>query len=821
MKVSYNWLKEFLDIEYDPYHLANKLTNGGVEVESVKPLVGDISNDNLVVGEVLEIFPHSNADNLRMVKVNTNSTKDPLHIVCGADNIEKGQKVPVALPGAVLSGGFKIKKTKVRGENSYGMICSSEELGLLPEEEEMGIMVLDETISPGSDLVELLNLDDYILEIDLTPNRADCLGMIGVCYEVAALLDIPFVPPEPSINFEQNEGVQNEAKQMIDINIKDEELCNRYTAHIVKDIKIAPSPTWLKQRLRAVGVRPINNLVDITNFVMFEYGQPMHAFDYDRVSGEEIIVRRAYDKEKLVTLDEKERILDENVLVIADKKRAIGLAGVMGGLNTEVTSDTKTMLLEAAAFDNINIRRTANKLNLRSEASLRFEKGIDPNNTLKAALRALELIEVLGVGRVVVGTVDEYPVKAFSEKIRLKPENVRNLTGLKISTSEIRDIFRKLQFDIDEIGDSGEKNQLLKITVPTRRRDINIEVDLIEEVTRMYGYNNLPTTLPKGVLTQGMMTHPQKIKEIIRETMLSCGLCEALTFTFISHKDFDRVGYTGEDSLREAIPISNPLTEDQSIMRTTMLPSFLSVLEYNKNRGEPDFQIFEIGKVFIAKELPLTRLPEEREIIACAMMGKTTEKGWLNEAEKADFFHLKGVLELLFERLGLSDELEFRPYEHQVYHPTRAAKIKLKGNEIGTIGEVHPTTVTDEYELGNRVIFCELNLKLIIEDANLETTYKPLPKYPAVLRDIALLISKDVPAIKVEATIRKAGGNLIESIRLFDLYQGEQIPEGMRSLAYSLKFRALDRTLNDEEVEDLYKTIENDLKNECGAEVRK
>ncbi|UMZ74044.1 phenylalanine--tRNA ligase subunit beta [Natranaerofaba carboxydovora] len=816
MKISYNWLKELLNIDIDPYELAGELTNGGVEVETVKPFVEDLSKENLVVGEVLDVSSHPNADNLSVVEVKAGTSEDPLHIVCGADNVAKGQKVPVALPGAVLPGGFKIKKAKLRGEKSYGMICSSEELGLLPEEGEEGIMVLDPALEAGEDLVEVMGLDDYILEFDLTPNRADCLGMMGVCYEVAALLDIPFEPPKPPVTFDKNE-----AENMVSVDIKDEELCNRYTAHIVKDIKIGPSPTWLKQRLRAVGIRPINNLVDITNFVMFEYGQPMHAFDYDRVSGDEIIVRRAYENEKLTTLDEKERTLDESALVIADKERAIGLAGVMGGLNTEVTPETKTMLLEAAAFDNINIRRTANRLNLRSEASLRFEKGIDPNNTLNAALRALELIEELGIGKVVSGTVDEYPVKAFPEKIKLKTENVRKLTGLKISSNEIKDVFRKLQFGIEEVGESGAEDEMLKITAPTRRQDIKIEVDLIEEVTRLYGYDNLPTTLPEGILTQGMMTAPQKIKEIIRDTMLSSGLCEVLTFTFISPEEFDSINLSNEDPLRKAIPISNPLSEEQSIMRTTMLPSFLSVLEYNQNRGEGDFHIFEIGKVFLTEELPLNTLPEEREMLACAMMGKTTEEGWLKEGEKADFFHLKGIIELLFQRLGLADEMEFLPYEHPSYHPTRAAKINLKGKEVGTIGEIHPMVASEKYELTNRVVYCELRIDELVQNANLETTYKPLPKYPAVLRDIALLVSKDVPAGEVEETIEKAGGDLIEAIRLFDLYEGEQIPEGKRSLAYSLKFRAPDRTMTDEEVENLYNTIENELKDKCGAEIRK
>ncbi len=815
MKISYNWLKEFLDIELDPYELAEKLTNGGVEVESIKSITEGVSKENLVVGEVLEVSNHPNAGNLSLVKVNINSNQDPLHIVCGADNVAEGQKVPVALPGALLSGGLKIKQTEVRGEASEGMICSCEELSLLPEEGEEGIMVLDDTATPGSDLVKAMNLDDYVLEIDLTPNRADCLGMMGVCYEVAALLDIPFTPPEPELKFDKDE-----IKELVRVNIKEEELCNRYTAHLVKDVKISSSPTWLKQRLRAVGIRPINNLVDITNYVMFEYGQPMHAFDYDQVAGTEIIVRRAYENEKLVTLDEKDRTLDENVLVIADKDKAIGLAGVMGGLNTEVTSQTKTMLLEAAAFENINTRRTANRLNLRSEASLRFEKGVDPNNTLRAAQRALELIEELGIGRVVPGTVDEYPIKAFPEKIKLKPHNVRNLTGLKISTNEIKDVFRKLQFDLDELGEAGKEDEILKVTVPTRRRDINLEVDLIEEVTRMFGYDNLPTTLPRGVLTQGMRTHPQEIKEIIRETMLSCGLCEALTFTFISPQDFDKIGLEEDDPLRSAIPINNPLSEDQSIMRTTMLPSFMSVLEYNKNRGEPDFHIFEVGKFFWADKLPLSTLPEEKEVIACAMMGKITETCWLEKGEKAEFFHLKGVIELLFERLGIADKCEFEPYKHPSYHPTRAARIKLNDDEIGTLAEVHPRVVNEEYELGNRVVFSELKLKPIMENANLETTYKPLPKFPAVLRDIALVLPEEVPANQVEDTIKEAGEDLIESVRLFDLYEGEQIPEGKKSLAYSLKFRAPDRTMTDEEVEELYNTILEELKNKFEAQIR-
>ncbi|ACB85388.1 phenylalanine--tRNA ligase subunit beta [Natranaerobius thermophilus] len=818
MQVSYNWLCEYLDLDISPQELAEKLTNGGVEVEGIEQLNPDL--DDIVVGEVKEVTEHPNGDKLSVTKVDVGDASDSseLQIVCGAPNVAVGQKVPVALVGSMLPDGFIIESCSIRGERSYGMICSCEELELLSPEEEEGIMVLDDDAPIGESIVTYLELDDTILEFDLTPNRADCLGMLGVAREVAALLDIPFHEPEVT-DYKQNKTLDE-----ININIEDSNLSERYIGMLIEDINIETSPMWLQQKLRSYGIRPINNLVDITNFIMIEYGQPLHAFDYDWIKGKNISVRSAQKDEQIKTLDEKQRTLTPQDIVIADEERPIAIAGVMGGYDTEVSLNTNRILLEAASFNNISVRRTANRLNLRSEASLRFEKGVDPNNTLKAAFRAIDLIEQLDVGKVKIGAADEYPQIRECVEVELRTSRVRALTGLDISDDEIKDIFRRLDFDIDGekslSNTDSERGLKLTVKVPTRRNDISLEVDLIEEIARIYGYDRIPTSMPQGKITQGRKTHSQKVADISRETLLTAGFSEIISYTFISPDDFDRIKLTEDDQFRTAVPLANPMTKEQSIMRTTMIPSILKILEHNSNHGEKDFQVFEIGKVYFPKELPLKELPREQTNLIFGGMGKLTPKTWMEQPGEIDFFHLKGVFELLIERLNLNiSDFDFMPEKHPSFHPTRTATIKYRGERVGLMGEIHPE-LASEFNLDNAVI-AELNFEKIIGSANLFDSYQPLPKYPAVLRDLAVLVPEDTPEEHVAGKIADTGSGLIENIQLFDLYQGDRIPEGMKSLAYSISFRDPESTLTDEYVDNIFEEIERRLESELGAKLRK
>ncbi|OWZ82869.1 phenylalanine--tRNA ligase subunit beta [Natranaerobius trueperi] len=809
MKVSYNWLKEYLDFNISAQELADYLTNSGIEVEGIHSMHPGF--ENVVVGKVLEVNKHPQADKLSVTKVNVDKTQEPMSIVCGAPNVKKGQKVPVAKVGGKLPDGMKIKKAKLRGEKSFGMICSCEELGLLAPEKEEGIMVLAENAPVGEPLESYLGLDDEVLEFDLTPNRADCLGMLGVAREVAAVLDIPINVPKVT-DFSQNKTLDN-----VNINIQDSDLCERYVGMLIENVNIGISPMWLQQRLRTYGIRPINNLVDITNYVMLEYGQPLHAFDYDLVSGDEIIVRRAKDEEEIVTLNEKTRKLTSNDLVIADKEKAIAVAGVMGGYATEVSEKSNRILLESAAFNNISVRRTANRLNLRSDASLRFEKGVDPNNTLNAAFRAVELIEQLGVGTVVVGAFDEYPKKREQVSIELRVERVRQLTGIDISKEEIRDLFRRLQFDITD-----EKEDSLNVTVPTRRNDITLEVDLIEEIARLYGYDKIPTTMPKGRITQGRKTHRQQVEDTVRETMLSSGLSEIISYTFISPEDYNKLNFSDESSARKSVPIANPLTKEQSIMRTTLLPSIMKILSHNFKHGEKDHHIFEIGKIYLPEKLPLDSLPNERNTLIFGGMGAIKSKSWLEQPQKIDFFYVKGMFELLLERLNIGfSDVSFKPEKHPSFHPTRTAGVYLDERKIGIMGEMHPAVVKENYDIDTQVVLAEIDLESIYSKASLVEKFTSLPKYPAVLRDIALLVPSEIPEEQVSQVIINVGEDLIEDINLFDLYQGERIPENMKSLAYSIKFRDPNTTLTDDRVDKVYEQIEEALKSEIGAEIRK
>ncbi len=805
MKVSYKWLQEFVDVNIPPQELADKLTMAGVAVEKVHYLGEGI--EKVVTGQILKIERHPNADRLVICQVTTDG-ENRLQIVTGATNVREGDKVPVAMEGAKLPGGITIKKSKLRGVESRGMLCSGQELGfeakLMPPDQQDGIMILPEDAPLNLDIKEYLGLDDYILELDLTPNRGDCLSMIGVAREVACLLNLEMKYPEIALN---EQGA--EAGELAKVDIEAIDLCQRYVAKIVKGVKIGPSPIWMQQRLRAAGIRPINNVVDITNYVMLELGQPLHAFDYDRLTDHHIIVRRAKNNESLKTLDENERILNESMLVISDPHGPTAVAGVMGGLESEVTDNTTNILIESAYFNPVSVRRTSKALGLRSEASSRFEKGIDIGGCVRACERAAYLMQQYAGGVVAKGVIDNYPKPVLEKTVTLRPKRVEHLLGVKIDTETIKNILLSLQFKVQE-SDEG-----LLVTVPTFRPDVSIEADLIEEVARIYGYNNIPDTLIYGVTTQGKRTRQQQLLHDIKDILSGCGLKEVVTYGFFSPKVFDKMNLPADSVFRNALVLQNPLSEEQSVMRTVPIPNLLEVVQRNHNRQVSNVAIFEIGKVFYPKEGQ--DLPEERFNLAMVFSG-STEKSWCKAAEPMDFYYAKGVLETLFAKIGLKDVCYVRMTAPS-FHPGRVAGIEVAGKMIGVIGELHPD-VQENYQLPHRVVAVKIDLKDLAELEFTPPRYQKLSKHPAVERDLAVIVNKDVPTGDMVDAINKAAGKIMKQVRVFDVYQGNQVPDGCKSIAFSLLFQAVDRTLTDEEVAKQVEKIYQALNRQFAAKLR-
>ncbi|ADL11945.1 phenylalanine--tRNA ligase subunit beta [Acetohalobium arabaticum] len=798
MKVSYNWLQDYIDFDYTPEELASKLTMAGLEVDGIEYQAEGL--EDIIIGEILEVNDHENADKLSLCLVDLGDIKE--EIVCGAPNVEVGAKSPVAPVGTKLPTGMEIKEAEIRGVKSRGMLCSSDELGL-QEERADGIMILDSGLEVGSNFTEALGLDDVIFELDLTPNYADCLSMIGVAREVAVMTGNELQLPEAEI---AEKGP--EVTELTSIQVEDEELCPRYTARVIKDVEVKESPLWLQQRLKAVGIRPINNIVDITNYVLMEFGQPLHAFDYDVLTENRIVVRRAEDGEKMVTLDEEERELDDDMLVIADAKEPVCIAGVMGGSDSEVTEETTDVLLEAANFSPASIRQTAKKLGLHSESSHRFERGVDINGTDLASRRAVELILDLAGGEVAQGAIDKYPDPVKPLELELKVERVNNLLGTELTKEQIIEILVKLEF---EVIDQGSK---LKVKVPTFRGDVSRGADLIEEIARIYGYNEVEATISSGSILQGKRTQQQSIKKKTLDTLTGLGLYEVSTFSFTSQQVFDRINLPADSKLRETVKLANPLSSEHEILRTTLIPNLLEVLAENINQNIEEVEIFELGRVFTPQEEK--ELPKERELLSGALMQKEEEDIWNLDA--ANFFTLKGKLEEYFAALNITD-YEFISSQAATFHPGRTAEIRIGEKKAGIIGELHPDIV-EEYELVPRTVLFELKFEVIVEAASDEVVYTELPKYPASTRDIALVVDQKVTANEIEEIIRKVAGELLEKIELFDLYQGEQLKAGTKSLAYSLTYRAVDRTLTDNEVNKLQSEIESELNQEVGAEIR-
>lgn len=792
MDTSLSWIKAYVpDLDCTAQEYTDAMTLSGTKVEGFTEF--DKNLDKIVVGKINTIEKHPDADKLVICQVQIDEEGTQIQIVTGASNIKEGDKVPVVLDGGHVASshkdgesenGFKIKKGKLRGVESFGMMCSIEELGsdtdMYPDAAKDGIYILSDNSeyadAPiGSDAVALLGLHDVSFEYEVTSNRVDCFGVLGIAREAAATFGKKFVPPVVT-----ETGNGEKVEDYISVEVQNPELCPRYTARVVKNIKLAPSPEWMQRRLASVGIRPINNIVDITNYVMEEYAQPMHAYDLDRIEDRKIIVRKAQAGEPFVTLDGQERRLEDSMLMICDGKKPIGLAGIMGGENSMITDDVKTMLFEAATFDGTNIRLSGKKLGMRTDAQAKFEKGLDPNNAMDAMNRACQLIEELGAGEVVGGAIDIYPVKKEPIRIAYDPAKINALLGTDISEEDMIRYFETIDLPVDR-----EKREVI---VPTWRQDLERMADLAEEVARFYGYDNIPMTLPSGAATSGGLSEKLKHESMVREVVEAYGFSEGMTFSFESPKVYDKLNLPTEDVLRQSIQINNPLGEDYSVMRTSALGGMLTSLATNYNRRNKDVRLYELANVYLPKQLPLTELPDERMQLTLGMYGA------------GDFYTMKGLVEAVMARMGLTDIAEYDPAAGKSFlHPGRQAKVIYQGKTIAYLGEVHPV-VQKNFGIGERAYLAVIDMKEISELASFEVKYEGVAKFPAMTRDISLSMKKEVLAGEVEAVIRNKGGKLLESYELFDVYEGAQLTAGYKSLAYKIVFRANDRTLTDEEV---------------------
>jgi phenylalanyl-tRNA synthetase beta chain len=806
MLISWKWLKDYVEIDLSPEELAEKLTMAGIPVATVSKL--DAGIEKVVTGKLVEVGRHPGADKLSICGVDVGT--EILQIVTGADNIRQGDIVPVALIGAKLPSGLEITESKLRGVASNGMLCSASELNMelknLAPEQRTGIYILPSDTPLGLDAIKVLGLDDVVLEFELTANRADCFSVIGIAREVSALTGKQIRMPLLSLQ-EKGENVHKFAS----VQIEAPELCTRFAARVIRNVKVGPSPEWMQQRLRAAGMRPISNIVDITNYVLLEMGQPLHAYDYNLIGKQTLIARNARKGEKLTTLDGNKRELSEGMLVIADAVQPAGVAGVMGGLATEVTANTKAIILESAVFDNVSIRRTAKALGLRTEASHRYEKGVDINGVIRAIDRAAKLMEELGAGEVCKGVIDQYVNITFPTQISLDPQRVNRFLGTRIATKEMVDILERLEFTV-------EGREILKVTVPTWRHDVTREADLFEEIGRIFGYNNIPDTLPKGHAMQGGEGYGEEIQTIIRESLVASGLYETVTFSFSHPRILDALRMAADSSLRKAIPLLNPITEDFPILRTTLLGNTLEVIAYNINRKVDDVKVFEMGTVFLPKDLPLTELPIENQMLVGAITGKRYPTAWNQGRDIVDFYDLKGTVETLLQDLGIAN-YRFAPSEHPSLHPGKTAAIFAGDTEIGVLGEVHPL-VQEAFGLSKQVYLFELSVDSLIAAAALIPQYQALPKYPAITRDLALLVDNAIPATRIISTIQKAGGSLLKEVTIFDVYTGEQVPTGQKSIAFALVYQAQDRTLTDKEIEEVQKSILGELSSSLKAQIR-
>ena len=804
MNTSLSWIKTYVpDLDVTAQEYTDAMTLTGTKVEGFTELDADL--DKIVIGQIDKIEKHPDADKLIICQVNIGT--ESVQIVTGAPNVKEGDKVPVVLDGGRVAGGhdgkmtpggIKIKKGKLRGVGSCGMMCSIEELGstreMYPEAPEYGIYIFPEDAVVGESAIKALGLDDVVFEYEITSNRVDCYGVLGIAREAAATFQKKFCPPVVEVK-----GNDENASDYVKVTVEDPELCPRYCARVVKNVKIGPSPKWMQRCLASNGIRPINNLVDITNYVMEEFGQPMHAYDLDTIANREIIVRRAGKDEKFVTLDGQERTMDENVLMICDGEKAVGIAGIMGGENSMITDDVKTVLFEAACFDGTSIRLSSKRIGLRTDASGKFEKGLDPNNAQAAIDRACQLMEELGVGEVVGGMVDVCNETREPSRVKFEPEKINKLLGTNLTKEEMLGYLGRVELAYDEKTD--------EIVAPTFRQDIHCNADVAEEVARFYGYDKIPMTLPTGEATTGKLPFKLRIQEVARDIAEYCGFSEGMSYSFESPKVFDKLCIPEDSDLRKVITISNPLGEDYSIMRTSTLNGMLASLSTNYNRRNKDVRLYELGNIYLPKSLPITELPDERTMFTLGMYGN------------GDFFDMKGVCEEFFEKIGMKKKVTYDPNSEKPFlHPGRQANMIYEGKVVGYLGEVHPS-VADNYSIGEKAYIAVIDILDILEFAGFNHKYTGIAKYPAVTRDLSLVVPHAVLAGQIEEIFDQRGGNILESYQLFDIYEGAQIEKGFKSMAYSLVFRAHDKTLGENEISAAMKKIMNGL-NGLGIELR-
>lgn len=805
MNTALSWIKAYVPgLSCTDQEYCDAMTLSGTKVEGYERL--DKNLEQIVVGQIDKIEKHPDADKLIVCQVNIGT--ESVQIVTGAPNVKEGDKVPVVLDGGKVAGGHDggpmpedgivIKAGKLRGVPSNGMMCSIEELGssrdMYPEAPEYGIYIFPEDTKVGADAIEVLGLRDTVFEYEITSNRVDCYSVVGVAREAAATFGKEFKAPDVTVK-----GNSEDVNDYIKVRVDDPDLCTRYCARVVKNIKIAPSPKWMQRRLAASGIRPINNLVDITNYVMEEYGQPMHAFDLDTVAGRQIIVRRAKDGDEFQTLDGQMRKMDSDVLMICDAEKEIGIAGIMGGENSKITDDVKNVLFEAAVFNGPNIRKSAKRIGLRTDASGKFEKGLDERNAETAINRACQLIEELGCGEVVGGMVDvKEPLKPLVE-LPFEPEKYNALLGTDIPAEDMLKIFEKIELEYHKDTNT--------VTIPSFRQDLLGRADLAEEVARFYGYDKIPTTLPSGEATTGKLSYKLRIEQKARDIAEYCGFSQGMCYSFESPKVFDKLLIPEDDVLRKTVTISNPLGEDFSVMRTISLNGMLTSLATNYNRRNKDVKLYELGNIYLPKSLPVTELPDERMQFTLGFYGE------------GDFFTMKGVIEEFFDCIGMRKAPEYDPDSKKSFlHPGRQANILYEGTVVGYLGEVHPE-VCDNYDLGTRAYVAVLDMPSIEGFTTFDRKYVGIARFPAVKRDISMVVPKEILVGQIEAMIRQRSGKILESLELFDVYEGDQIKEGFKSVAYSVTFRAGDRTLEENDITAVMKKILNGLSG-MGIELR-
>lgn len=791
MKVPYNWLKDYVEINVDPHTLGDKLTLSGSALEEV--IIQGDNIKNVVTGKITKIEKHPDADRLNVCQVNIG--KEEIQIVTAATNMKEQDIVPVALHKSILADGTEIKKGKMRGVVSNGMFCSEEELGIAGDEPVHGLMILPSDAPLGMDIKEYLGLNKAILDFEITSNRPDCLSMVGMARETAATLRTNYTMP----NFNYEVKCSTNINDKLKVEVKDK-LCRRYMARGVKNVKVEPSPSWMQERLLEAGVRPINNIVDITNFVMLEIGQPMHAFDARQIESKTIVIEKANDGEKFTTLDEIERELDSSILMIKDGSKSVAVAGIMGGLNSEIQDDTTEVIFESANFEGTNIRVSSKKLNLRSESSSRFDKDIDPNLAKLAIDRACALICELNCGEVMEGTIDIYNDVKEEGSITVNSTWINKFLGTEISKEEMKEALDSLDL-ITEI-----KNEDLIISIPTFRIDIAIKEDIAEEIARIYGYDKIPTTIFKVSTEREPKYKNELLTDKVIEIMVASGVNQSISYSFVSPKVFDKVNIPVDSELRNVVKIKNPLGEDYSVMRTTTLPSIMESLGRNYSRNNDYVRLFEIGRIYLPNENE-KQLPTEKNVLTIGIYGD------------CDYLDLKGIVENIIDGLGISKAKYVRESENQSYHPGKTAALMVRNKKVGVFGEVHPD-VTENYGINVNCYVAELDLDSLFEASTTVKSYKPLPKFPAVTRDIALLCDDSILVAEIEETIRKAGGNLVEKVQLFDIYKGAQIPEGKKSIAYAIAYRDEKKTLEDKDISKVHDKILKALEHKLGAVLR-